>query len=73
MSVDSFLDTLHGELAFFRAITRARPVGVHRYFHVVTIRQLIKEETGSDVAVEEIWDKLRACYNLEALEGLVSS
>lgn len=65
------LDTVGGEISFFRSITRFRPVGMHRYFHVLSIRQSIKRDTGVDVATELIWAKLEMCYDLEALEGLV--
>ncbi|KDQ11414.1 hypothetical protein BOTBODRAFT_177252 [Botryobasidium botryosum FD-172 SS1] len=68
-----FLDTVMGELSFFRAITRARPVGIHRFFHLVSMRQLIREDTNTIVSVDEIWTKLRRCYDLDVLEGLEAS
>jgi hypothetical protein len=66
-----FLDTTEGEISFFRAIMRTRPVGIHRYFHVLSIRNAIKRDTGSLVSTDDIWDKLKTCYDLEALEDLV--
>jgi len=66
----SFLDTVDGEIAFFKSITRARPVGVHRYFHLLAMQSLINKETGRLVRIEDIWTKLESCYNLEQLEAI---
>ncbi|GJJ15626.1 hypothetical protein Clacol_009904 [Clathrus columnatus] len=64
------LETVPGEISFFKSITRHRPVGIHRYFHILSMQQVIKRETGIFVPVDNIWEKLEACYNLDALEGL---
>jgi MRG-binding protein len=66
-----FLDTVEGEIAFFRSIMRARPVGLHRHFHVLSIRTVIHQDTGRYVSIDDVWEKLRTCYNIEALENLV--
>lgn len=66
-----FLDTVEGEIALFRSIMRARPVGIHRHFHVLTIRNAILRDTGQDVTIGEIWDKLKSCYDLDNLENIV--
>jgi MRG-binding protein len=68
-----FLDTVEGEISFYRSVMRARPVGIHNQFHVLTIRNAIQKDTGHSVTSEEIWEKLRGLYDLEALEGLVRS
>ncbi|KAG8910395.1 hypothetical protein FRC01_006353, partial [Tulasnella sp. 417] len=65
-----FLDTVEGEIALFRGITQARPVGLHRHFHVLAILQSIKQETGQHVTAEDVWTKLRTLYSLDALEEL---
>ena len=67
----SFLGSVEGEIAFFKSITRARPVGIHRYFHVLAMQSLISKETGRLVRIEDIWTKLESCYNLEQLEAIV--
>jgi hypothetical protein len=69
--LDDFLDTLEGELSFFRAVMHIRPVGLHRHFHVLSIRNAIYKETGTLVTADSIWRKLQSCYELEALEALV--
>lgn len=67
----AFLDSVEGEISFFRSIMRARPVGMHRYFHVLTIRNAIAKDTGRLVHIETIWEKLRQCYDLDALDAIV--
>lgn len=68
-----FLDTVEGEIAFFRSIMRARPVGLHRHFHVLTIRNAILRDTGRSVSTDDVWKKLRSCYDLDILEVIVRS
>ncbi|PIL22490.1 hypothetical protein GSI_15179 [Ganoderma sinense ZZ0214-1] len=67
-----WLDTVEGEIAFFRSLTRARPVGIHKHFHVLTMRNAILRDTGKLVEVDDLWKKLRACYDLDNLENIVS-
>lgn len=66
-----FLDTVEGEMSFFRSIMRARPIGLHRHFHVLSMRTAIHQDTGRYVSIDDIWEKLRSCYNVDALESLV--
>jgi hypothetical protein len=66
-----FLDTVEGEMSFFRSIMRARPIGLHRHFHVLSMRTAIHQDTGRYVSINDIWEKLRSCYNVDALESLV--
>lgn len=68
---EEFLDSVEGEISFFRSMMRARPVGIHRHFHVLAIRNAIHNDTGRVIPVESIWVKLRTCYDLEALENAV--
>lgn len=67
-----WLNTVEGEIAFFRALTRARPVGIHKHFHVLTMRNAILRDTGKLVEVDDLWKKLRTCYDLDNLENIVS-
>ena len=70
--INPFLDTVEGEISFFRSVMRTRPVGIHRHFHVLAIRNAIHRDTGIWVTAEDIWKKLRSLYELDALENLVS-
>jgi hypothetical protein len=67
----AFLASVEGEISFFRSIMRARPIGIHRHFHVLAIQRFIHKDTGRLVHINDIWDKLRSCYNLDALEAIV--
>ncbi|GJE98529.1 chromatin modification-related protein EAF7-domain-containing protein [Phanerochaete sordida] len=49
---------------------RARPVGMHRQFHVLAIRNYIHRATDRWVPPEELWRKLKECYDLDNLEAL---
>ncbi|OCH89901.1 hypothetical protein OBBRIDRAFT_888069 [Obba rivulosa] len=66
----SFLDSVEGEIAFFSALMRARPVGIHRHFHVLTMCNDIQKQTGRVVSIGEIWHKLSTCYDLDMLENI---
>jgi len=66
----AFLDSVDGEISFFRSIMRARPVGMHRHFHVIAIRNFISKDTGRLVHIDTIWEKLRKCYDLDALDAI---
>ncbi|KAH9846373.1 hypothetical protein C2E23DRAFT_890942 [Lenzites betulinus] len=68
-----WLDTVEGEIAFFRSLMRARPVGIHRHFHVLTMRNAILRDTGQLVAIDDLWAKLRTCYDLDILESIAAS
>ncbi|CCL99712.1 uncharacterized protein FIBRA_01734 [Fibroporia radiculosa] len=65
-----FLDTVEGEIALFRSVMRARPVGLHRHFHVLTICNAILRDTGHSISIDDVWKKLRSCYNLDVLENI---
>ena len=69
----AFLSTVEGEIALFRSIMRARPVGIHRHFHILSVQSSIFKDTGQLVCIEDIWTKLQSCYEFDALEGLVST
>jgi len=70
MAHESYLNTLEGEIAFFRSLMRARPVGIHRHFHALVIRSTIQRDTGRWLPMDDIWEKLKGCYDLDLLEGI---
>ncbi|KAG7088415.1 hypothetical protein E1B28_012412 [Marasmius oreades] len=65
-----FLDSVQGEIAFFRAVMHSRPIGIHRNFHIVSMRTSIHKDTGEWVNVDEIVRKLRSCYDVDALNAI---
>jgi Chromatin modification-related protein EAF7 len=70
-SGNSFLDDTLGELALFKAVAHARPAGAHRYFHIISIRQRIKETAGCEVSIEDLWKKIGSYWHLDAVESNV--
>ncbi|KAI6027472.1 hypothetical protein PISMIDRAFT_189220 [Pisolithus microcarpus 441] len=70
-SAKELLDSVEGEISFFRSVMKARPVGLHKHFHVLAIRNSIYTDTGRVVPVDCIWEKLKSCYDLDALEAAV--
>ncbi|KAI6114331.1 chromatin modification-related protein EAF7-domain-containing protein [Pisolithus sp. B1] len=68
-SARELLDSVEGEISFFRSVMKARPVGLHKHFHVLAIRNSISADTGRVVPVDCIWEKLKSCYDLDALEA----
>ncbi|KXN88275.1 hypothetical protein AN958_07734 [Leucoagaricus sp. SymC.cos] len=49
---------------------RARPVGLHRHFHILAIQSAIYKDTGRLLHVETLWQKLQSCYDLDALDAI---
>jgi hypothetical protein len=68
----TFLNSTSGEIAFFRGLCDARPVGIHREFNMMAVAAYIKSATGRHVSVDDLWTKFKTCYNLERLESYVS-
>ncbi|KAE9387401.1 hypothetical protein BT96DRAFT_867439 [Gymnopus androsaceus JB14] len=66
----AFLDTVEGEISFFRSVMRARPIGMNQHFHVLTMRTSIHKDTGHWVAADELWQKLKSCYDIDALNAI---
>ncbi|KIY45594.1 hypothetical protein FISHEDRAFT_66876 [Fistulina hepatica ATCC 64428] len=70
MLLPEFLNTIEGEIVFFRAVMRARPVGKHRHFHIIAIRNAIHNDTGRWIPIPDLWDKLKTCYDIDALNAI---
>ncbi|KAF9267414.1 hypothetical protein L218DRAFT_856125 [Marasmius fiardii PR-910] len=67
---NAFLDSVQGEIAFFRAVMHSRPIGIHRNFHIISMRTSIHKDTGEWIDVDEIVRKLRSCYDVDALNAI---
>ena len=61
------------DAALLRAIVKARPVGVHKHFHLLAVQRSMSVELGEDVDAREIWSKLGTLYNLQGLDRQVSA
>lgn len=69
--VTSHNTSMDFEIALYRAIAQARPVGVHKHFQVLAMQHSMSIELQEDVGVNEIWSKLASLYNLEELDNQV--
>jgi MRG-binding protein len=67
-SINPFLNTVTGEAVFFRALCEARPIGIHREFHMMTVARHIENVTREKISVDDLWIKFRECYNPAVLE-----
>jgi len=69
-STAAFLASVQGEISLFRAVTRARPIGIHRHFHMMCILRQIQKETGEWIDGHQVWKKLKEMYDLDTLNDL---
>jgi hypothetical protein len=65
---DELLATTAAELVFFRALTRVRPIGLHKHFAVLTLRSTIAREADALVPPTAIWRKLEQCYDIRTID-----
>ncbi|GAA5879794.1 hypothetical protein JCM1840_001899 [Sporobolomyces johnsonii] len=69
-AVPDFLDTLEGELSFFRALVHHRLVGPDKHWHMLGIVQNIKHHNPKEstaVTAEQLWAKYRQSYDEDVL------
>lgn len=59
------------EIALFRAIMKARPVGIHKHFQLLAVQRSMSVELGEEVDVNDIWSKLATLYSLDGLDNQV--
>lgn len=75
MASPPFLDTVLGEIAFFRALIYHRPVGKDRLSTMLKIHQEIKEAHPSEYVEDseaDLWRKYGELYDFEGAEEVVS-
>lgn len=61
------------EIALFRAVIKARPVGLNRHFHFLSVQQSMTTELGHDVQLSDIKRKLASLYDLDGLDNQVDT
>ncbi|TIC01544.1 hypothetical protein E3Q18_00603 [Wallemia mellicola] len=57
------------EIALFRAVIKARPVGLNRHFHFLSVQQSMTTELGHEVELADIKRKLASLYDLDGLDS----
>ncbi|KAI9273746.1 chromatin modification-related protein EAF7-domain-containing protein [Sporodiniella umbellata] len=58
------------ELALFNAISRCKPVGIHKHFRIISIQKQFNQNSPVHCDINEIWAKLNEFYGMEALDEL---
>ncbi|KAG1148923.1 hypothetical protein G6F37_002882 [Rhizopus arrhizus] len=58
------------ELALFNAISRCKPVGIHKHFRIISIQKQFNQNSPVPCSIGEIWSKLNEFYGMEALNEL---
>ncbi|KAI9472264.1 MAG: chromatin modification-related protein EAF7-domain-containing protein [Benjaminiella poitrasii] len=58
------------ELALLNAISRCKPVGIHKHFRIISIQKQFNQHSPITCSIEEIWQKLSGFYGMEALDEL---
>ncbi|KAI8588636.1 chromatin modification-related protein EAF7-domain-containing protein [Geranomyces variabilis] len=62
--------TAEHEIALFDALTKFRPVGVHKHFRMLSVQRHIHHATGTTFTVAQLWSHLSTFYELEALDAM---
>ncbi|KAI8580924.1 hypothetical protein K450DRAFT_235272 [Umbelopsis ramanniana AG] len=58
------------ELALLNAISKCKPVGMHKHFRIISIQRQYNQDNPSPLTIEEIWRELEHLYGIEALNEL---
>ncbi|GAA5974466.1 hypothetical protein JCM21900_000541 [Sporobolomyces salmonicolor] len=69
-AVPDFLDTLEGELSFFRALVHHRLVGPDKHWEMLGVVQNMKHHNPKEcsaVTAEQLWSKYRESYDEDVL------
>ncbi|KAJ3159388.1 hypothetical protein HDU86_001706 [Geranomyces michiganensis] len=62
--------TAEHEIALFDALTKFRPVGVHKHFRMLSVQRHIHHATGTTFTIAQLWSHLLNFYVLEALDAM---
>ncbi|CAM0135629.1 hypothetical protein VKS41_005280 [Umbelopsis sp. WA50703] len=58
------------ELALLNAISKCKPVGMHKHFRIISIQHQFNQESPVSCTVEELWREMEHLYGIEALNEL---
>ncbi|KAG2177311.1 hypothetical protein INT43_007968 [Umbelopsis isabellina] len=58
------------ELALLNAISKCKPVGMHKHFRIISIQHLFNQESPVACTIEELWREMEQLYGMEALNEL---
>ncbi|KAI8905757.1 chromatin modification-related protein EAF7-domain-containing protein [Powellomyces hirtus] len=58
------------EIALFHALTKFRPVGVHKHFRMLSVQRFVAASTGVSFTIAQLWAHLATFYELDALDAM---
>jgi hypothetical protein len=56
------------ELTFLHAITKFKPVGIHKHFRMINLQRYFNSNSSKKLSTQELWNKFTELYNQEALD-----
>ncbi|CEP13794.1 hypothetical protein [Parasitella parasitica] len=58
------------ELALLNAISRCKPVGIHKHFRIISVQRQFNQHSPVPCSIKEIWQRLGDFYGMSALDEL---
>ncbi|KAI8057463.1 chromatin modification-related protein EAF7-domain-containing protein [Thamnidium elegans] len=58
------------ELALLNAISRCKPVGIHKHFRIISVQKQFNQYSPVTCTIKEIWQRLGEFYGMSALDEL---
>ncbi|KAI9351855.1 chromatin modification-related protein EAF7-domain-containing protein [Pilaira anomala] len=58
------------ELALLNAISRCKPVGIHKHFRIISVQKQFNQNSPVSCSIKEIWSRLGDFYGMSALDEL---
>ncbi|KAG2204480.1 hypothetical protein INT46_005409 [Mucor plumbeus] len=58
------------ELALLNAISRCKPVGIHKHFRIISVQRQFNQNSPVACSIKEIWQRLGNFYGMSALDEL---
>ncbi|CAO3652315.1 unnamed protein product [Mucor hiemalis] len=58
------------ELALLNAISRCKPVGIHKHFRIISVQRQFNQNSPVSCTIKEIWQRLGEFYGMSALDEL---
>ncbi|XP_057327476.1 MRG/MORF4L-binding protein [Microplitis mediator] len=65
---EDFEWNVENEIQLFFAMNGHKPVGIHKYFHMLCIWEKFRTAINKDISLKAIWDHLESMYDLVALD-----
>ncbi|KAJ7600623.1 hypothetical protein C8J56DRAFT_910858 [Mycena floridula] len=70
LTAEALLESVEGEICFFKRSMATRPIGINNHFHLLSMWNTIKAQSGSALFPDHLWNKLESLYDMDALESI---